>query len=52
MVRTSRLAAGLFALPTRTIWKKVYWPFPLKGENISILIKDRTLDHRVSSPAR
>ena len=24
MVRTSRLAARLFALPIRTIWKKVY----------------------------
>jgi hypothetical protein len=34
----------------------VYWPFPLKAENISILIKDRacsrTLELSVGSPAR
>jgi hypothetical protein len=39
------------------IWLiSVYLPFPLKAENISILIKDRTwsqtLDLRVTSPAR
>ena len=28
MVRTSRLAARLFALRTRTKWKKVYTQFP------------------------